>query len=377
MNLPGRSFGGFETFITGLAPRLVERGHEVTVYSRSQLYPQHPQSFSGVNLRWLPALEGKATGTPSHTLLAMLDAVPRRFDSMLVVNPGMGFHCVIPRLVTRTRVAMNVDGIEWERGKWGRLGRWYYKQAARVATKLCHVIVADSEAMQVIYRKLFGTESVFIPYAFDPVDCSSTANVERLGLTPKGYYLIVGRMIPENNVDFMCEEFASAATTRPLLVVGSANYQSTFHERLRRAAGDRVRFLGHVDDMDVLWELYAHAYAYLHGHSVGGTNPALLQALATATCPIVLDVSFNREVAGAAGLTFKRVTGSLRAIIEYADHCPEDVDRRGEAARDRLRTRYSWKSVVDGYEAALAAPRIGHDSSIHGTRAPVTQASGR
>ena len=353
MNLPGRSFGGFETFITDFAPRLVQRGHEVTVYSRSRLYPEHPATFNGVKLRWLPSIEGKAIGTPSHTLLAMLDAVVQRFDSMLVVNPGMGFHCVIPRLLTGTHLAMNVDGVEWARGKWGPFARWYYKTAAWASTKLCHEIIADSEAMQEIYRKEFGVDSTFVPYAFDPVEWKSTKEIEKLGLTSKGYFLIVGRMIPENNVDFMCEEFASASTKRPLVVVGSSNYESDWHKRLSELAGDRVRFVGHVNSMDVLWELYAHSYAYLHGHSVGGTNPALLQALATATCPIVLNVPFNREVAGEAGIPFERKQGSLREVVERVENTPDELERRGQKGRERLLDRYSWQKVMDGYERAL------------------------
>lgn len=355
MNLPGRTFGGFETFISGLAPRLVERGHEVTVYCRSGLYPVRPQSIDGVRLRWLPAWEGKVTGTPSHTLLAMLDSIGKRFDSMLVVNPGMGFHCIIPRALTRTRLAMNVDGLEWQRGKWGRLGRWYFKKAAWASTKLCQVIVADSEAMQDVYRSEFGAPSVFVPYAFDPVDCSATDAIEKLGLRRKEYYLIVGRMIPENNVDFMCEEFAAAATSRPLIVVGSANYDSPFHRHLSDLAGDRIRFVGHIDDSNALWQLYAHAYAYLHGHSVGGTNPALLQALATATCPVVLDVPFNLEVAAESGIPFSRRPGSLRSVIEKAEGEPAELERRGQLARERLVSRYTWPLVVRGYEQILTA----------------------
>lgn len=355
MNLPGKSFGGFETFITEFAPRMVERGHEVTVYSRSALYSDRPDTYKGVKLRWLPSIEGKAIGTPSHTALAMLDSITQRFDSMLVVNPGMGFHCIIPRLLTSTYLAMNVDGVEWARGKWGPFARWYYKTAAWASTKLCHEIVADSEAMQDIYRKEFNVDSTFVPYAFDPVDWPSTTEIKKLGLKSKEYYLIVGRMIPENNVDFMCEEFAAASTKRPLIVVGAANYESDWHKRLMSLAGDRVKFIGHVDSMDVLWEMYAHAYAYLHGHSVGGTNPALVQCLATATCPIVLDVAFNREVAGEAGIPFARRKGAVTDVVNRVEGTPAELEQRGRKGRERLLERYSWQKVLDGYEAVLAS----------------------
>src|SRR2546425_7149932 len=119
MPLPGRSFGGFETFIGGLAPRLAARGHNVAVYCRRSLYANHPSEHQGVRLIWLPAIEGKVLGTPTHSLLAVLDALRRRFDALLIVNPANGLHCVVPRLLSRARLVMNVDGVEWKRGKWG------------------------------------------------------------------------------------------------------------------------------------------------------------------------------------------------------------------------------------------------------------------
>ena len=354
MSLPGRTFGGFETFITGLAPRLAARGHEVTVYARKYLYPKHPAEYQGVRLRWLPALEGKVLGTPTHTLLAMLDAAWRKFDAMLVVNPGNGLHCLVPRLLTRTRLAMNVDGVEWERGKWGHVGRWYFRAAARASTKICHVIVGDSQAIADLYRREFGSSAVFIPYAFEPREPGDASRVRRLGLEPRGYYLLVGRLIPENNIDFIVEEFASGASQRLLVVVGGTNYRSAFHRRLASFASRGVRFLGHIDDMELLWDLYGHAYAYVHGHSVGGTNPALLQAMATATCPVVFDVVFNREVVGDAGIPFTRQPGNLRAVVNSLDGDPTRVACLGQAARRRLVEHYSWERVVPAYELVLS-----------------------
>jgi glycosyltransferase involved in cell wall biosynthesis len=354
MSLPGRSFGGFETFISGLAPRLAARGHAVTVYSRSALFAEHPAEFEGVHLRWLPSLEGKVIGTPSHVLVCMLDAVRKGFDAMLVVNPGMGLHCAIPRLLSSTRLVMNVDGVEWKRGKWGPLGRWYYRTAARASTKLCHAIVADSQAMADLYWREFGARAVFVPYAFDVRDAGPPDRVRALGLEAKGYYLVVGRLIPENNTDFIVSEFGAAGSDRPLVVVGGSNYSSEFHRRLAATAGKHVRFLGHVDDMELLWSLFGHSYAYIHGHSVGGTNPALLQCMAVGACPIAFDVEFNREVAGDAGIYFRREPGALAAAIRSVDGAPAEVARRGALARARLARHYTWTRVVDGYEAVLS-----------------------
>src|SRR5438105_193163 len=137
--LPGKSFGGFETFIGGLAPRLAQRGHDVTVYCRKGLYPDHPSEYGGVHLVWLPAIETKVFGTPTHSLLAMMDVLRRGFDSVLVVNPANGVHCLIPRLFSRARLLMNVDGVEWMRGKWGPVARAYFRLGAWVSTQICYV----------------------------------------------------------------------------------------------------------------------------------------------------------------------------------------------------------------------------------------------
>ncbi len=353
VNLPGRSFGGFEAFISGLAPQLAQRGHDVTVYCRRQLYQAQPAQHQGVRLRWLPAIEGKALGTPTHTLLAMADAVRERYDALFVVNPGNGFQCLLPRLLTRTRIVMNVDGVEWERGKWGPLARAVFRVGAWISTKVCHGIVADSLAIADLYRRDFGVQATFVPYAFDPRPPVDPARVRALGLEPGGYYLAVGRLIPENNVDYVVEEFIAGSSPRCLVVVGGANYSSPWHERLQCLASDRVRFMGHVDDFDLLWDLYGHAYGYIHGHSVGGTNPALLQAMATATCPVVYDVIYNREVAGQAGIPFTRSPGALRSVIDLLDRDPAEVARRGRLGLERLRAEYSWQRVVTGYEAVL------------------------
>lgn len=356
MGLPGRSFGGFETFITGLAPRLAARGHEVTVYCRSALYDERPPQYDGVRLRWLPAVETKALGTPTHTVLSMMDAVLQRFDVLLVVNPGNSLPCVLPRVLSSTRIVMNVDGVEWERGKWGALARGVFRVSARAATKLCHGIIADSQAIADLYAREFHIQAQFVPYAFDPRPPGDPRRVLALGLAPASYYLVVGRMIPENNLDYVVEEFAAGSSSRPLVVVGGSNYDSAWHRRVRSFASERVRFLGHVDDPELLWDLFGHAYAYVHGHSVGGTNPALLQAMAVGACPIVFDVIYNREVAGGAGIPFRRSSGELRSIVARLDADPQEVRRRGAIGLERLKTHYSWEECVSGYETALRGP---------------------
>jgi len=248
---------------------------------------------------------------------------------------------------------MNVDGVEWKRGKWGAIARRYYRLGAWASVKLCDRIVADSQAIADIYAREFNAPATFIPYAFDSREAGDPSRIRALGLEPNDYYLVVGRLIPENNIDHIVKEFARTSISRRLVVVGGTNYQSAFHEQLASFSSDRIRLLGHVDDTELLWDLYGHSYAYIHGHSVGGTNPALLQAMACARCPIVFDVVFNREVAGQSGVPFSRAPGDLQRVLEWLDADSVEVERRGVAARARLLSHYSWPLVVDRYEAAL------------------------
>jgi len=257
-------------------------------------------------------------------------------------------------MLSKTRILMNVDGVEWKRGKWGLVARSYFRLGAWVSTRICHGIVADSQAIADLYRREFRVSATFIPYAFDARERGHASRVRALGLEPMGYYLVVGRLIPENNIDYIVDEFARSSVSRRLVVVGGANYSSALHRRLASVASDRIRFLGHVDDSDLLWDLYGHCYAYIHGHSVGGTNPALLQAMASAACPVVFDVIFNREVAGESGLPFSRSTGDLQRLLEWLDTCLAEVEHRGELGRRRLISHYAWPQIVDRYEAALA-----------------------
>jgi len=248
-----------------------------------------------------------------------------------------------------------MDGVEWERGKWGLIGRAYFKFASRVGARFVHVPIADSRAIADLYHKAFGIHALFIPYAADLYTCDDDDRIRAMGLVPGEYGLVVGRLVPENCTEVVIAGFQHALPGRRLVVVGGANYRSTFHERIRAIAGPSTSLVGHVHDQQTLWQLFRHSRVYLHGHSVGGTNPALLQALA-AGCRIgANDVVFNREVIGDAGLFFRPspegASETARALWELS---PEMVAEFRARAQARIAEGgYSWDGVVAAYEAAL------------------------
>ena len=343
------TYSGYETFVGELAPRLAAKGHEVTVYCRKSLFDRRPERFQGVRLRYLPSIETKNLGTLTHTLVLVLDAVMRPYDVLFFVNPGNGFHCILPRLLGR-KLAINVDGLEWTRGKWGPIARAYFKAAARCATVFCQEIVNDSLEMQRIYLEEFGVPSVFIAYGAYIETSANPGVLAEYGLEPGEYYLIASRIIPENHPDLIVEAFSEIKTSRKLVIAGGANYQSPLMEKLKAFPDPRVITLGHIDSNEVIKELHCNCYAYIHGHSVGGTNPSLLKSLGFGNCVLALDVPFNREVILDYGLLFRKDREDLRQKIQFLEYHPERVEEFRRRAPQRIREAYTWEKITDQYE---------------------------
>lgn len=367
MPLPNLSFGGFEAFIAGLAPRLVACGHEVTVYCRRDLYDERPHSTAGVRLRFIPSINQKVVGTPLHMLLCALDALWQQYDAILVLNSGNGVQCVVLRLGTNARLLLNMDGVEWERRKWGVLGRWYFKFASRVGVKVVHVPIADSRAIAELYRRDFGVRPTFIPYGVDLYDSAEASAIEALGLVPGQYALIVGRLIPENCTDTLIEGFQRALPGCRLVVVGGSNYRSGFHAKIAQIASPSTVFIGHIHNQATLWQLFKHSRVYIHGHSVGGTNPSLLQALAAGCVIAANDVVFNREVLGHAGTFFEpSAEGVGKAVSELWDLSSAEAALRRSRAQARIdEGGYSWERVTAAYEESLSAGLRGPAGRAH------------
>ena len=359
------TYSGTETFFIELAPRLAQRGHEVIIYCRKSLFKERPSHYQGVRLIYLPSIETKNLGTFTHTLACMADVLRRDVDAMLVTNVANAFHCVIPRMF-RQNCAINVDGIEWRRGKWGPLGKGYFYLNAKLCGKILPKgIITDAYAMRQLYLEQFKTPSACIAYGGNIERSTQPEVVRQYGLEPGGYYLIASRLVPENNAALIVDGFKKAATSRVLAIAGGVNYNSDFVEDLKRNAGDRVRFLGHVDSIEHVKELHCNAYAYIHGHMMGGTNPALLKALGCGNCVIAHDNPFNAEVLGDYGLLF-RDADDLAHKIALIEETPARAEGLRQRASDRIRTVYSWERITDQYEELFYQLSAGKDPTrIH------------
>jgi glycosyltransferase involved in cell wall biosynthesis len=246
---------------------------------------------------------------------------------------------------------VHVDGLEWKRSKWSGIGRRYYQYAERLAVRWADRLIADAEAIRTYYAQRYGAGSTYIPYGAPIQAPREPTRLEGLDLEPGGYHLVVARMEPENNVDVIVAGYAESNAGLPLVVVGTAPHAAEYERTVRELAGDRdVRFLGSVWDQELLDELYANTALYLHGHSVGGTNPSLLRAMGAAAPAAAFDVIFNRDVLGETGEYFADPADAA-ALIEGAEREPGAVTARGIAARARAAENYDWDAVADQYES--------------------------
>lgn len=355
---PDLEISGFETAFSEIAPRLAARGHSVTIYCRAAAHSpaNRPATQDGVKLVYMPSPGGKNLSAVASTGLAVAHALAtQEFDVWFFVNVGMGHHAAIARL-SRRPVVMNVDGLDWQRGKWGPVARAYFYSAAKMAVRSCTTLVTDANAMRAFYREHFSRDSEMIPYGAHVEQSERPELIAQFGLAPRAYYLVVSRLIPENSLEAMLAGFTRSASRRRLVVVGDANYRDTFHERLQAIAGgdERVMMVGRVSDQQMLKELWCNAYAYLHGHSVGGTNPALLRAMGYGSCILARNTVFNREVLGDGGLFFDDSAGVTRLIDEL------DADlARVEGLRllgpPRIEACYSWEHIVSEYDRVFRA----------------------
>jgi glycosyltransferase involved in cell wall biosynthesis len=342
--IPAR-YGGFETFAEELSARLVERGHEVAVYCRDA----GESSWRGVERIVLPALRHKYFETVSHTFVSSLDALRRDFDVVLLCNAANAF--VLPLLrAARIPVAINVDGIERHRRKWNVAGKFVYAIGESFSALFANKVVADADVIADYYRSRYGIDPVTIPYGAEfPVEDDSDV-LGRLGVAADNYILYVSRFEPENNPLEVVEAYEKLANAPKLVMLGAASYARDLASALQRHASDRILFPGALYGRDYR-TLQRNALMYIQATEVGGTHPAMIEAMASGGCVVAHDTPENREVGGDAVGYFRlrsseTLSGTLREFLESPALC----EQLRLTARARAGEKYSWSAVTDAYE---------------------------
>jgi glycosyltransferase involved in cell wall biosynthesis len=343
------NYGGFETFAEECAVRLAARGHDVTVYCRSHYIPKSLRSYRGVRLVVLPTLEGKYTDTVIHTLFSMIHALFRRYEVILICNAANSIYAWMPRMLG-IPVIVNVDGIERLRRKWNLLGRTYYHFCEYLSTWFPNTIITDARVIERYYLEKYGAASAFIPYGAVTDKPEGQETLKTLEITIGEYFLYVSRLEPENNAHLVVGAFEEVRTSKRLVIVGDAPYSQDYIRKVKSTRDRRILFPGAIYGLGYR-QLQANAFCYIHATEVGGTHPALLEAMGQGNLIIANGTPENREVLGNAGISYREndIKDLARRMQEVVD-CPEKYAALKRAALERAHSAYSWEAVVAEYE---------------------------
>jgi len=346
------NYGGFETFVEELSVRLVARGHDVVVCCRER---HGFTEYRGVRLVYLPTVRHKYFDTLAHTFLSTLWLLANPADVALYCNAGNAIFTIFPRIFG-IPVALNVDGIERKRRKWNVFARIWFRISEYLSTILPTTFVTDAESIRQYYRERYGKDSPFIPYGADTTRAETRGMLEKLGLEPFQYFLYVSRMEPENRALEVRQAFEHVPTDMKLALVGDAPYAHEYIKRVHDTKDRRVVIPGAIYGLGYI-ELGSWCFAYIHATEVGGTHPALIEAMGRGAMVLYFETPENSEVCGDAGLPYRDEAGLAARIREVLEMSEPERNLYRARAVDRVRRRYDWDAVTRRYEDLLQGLR--------------------
>jgi glycosyltransferase involved in cell wall biosynthesis len=350
------NWGGSDTATEEIGARLVARGHEVTVYCRTHNSDYQGSFYRGMRRIVLPSLKVKSMDTLGHSLISLLHA--QAFDVADVMSfNGVGNSFVLPLVALRRGKAsvVVIDGPDWTRPKWGRLGRSVLRNSVWWMVRYADVVIADNVPIREWLARRYGRDSELIYYGADREIELGTGALERLGVEPDEYYLCSGVLTPDKGQDVAINALRGLDTTRKLVVLGAAEYAELgdYAAGLRRDADDRVVFGGFVPPPEFK-ELVRQCRVYLHPLKADGSSPALIQAMSLGKCIVASSLIETREILGDAGsYVSPGSVEELRRAIESIEADPQKREAHASAAEARARQLFDWDQVTEQYEAAF------------------------
>lgn len=346
------SYSGFETCVEQLGRRLVERGHDVTVYCRKHHISYSEPTYKGMSLVKLGTVQNKYLDTIVHSFISSLHALTQNYDIALYFIAGNSPVSWIPRIVG-TKTILNVDGLDWEREKWPFIAKKYIQLSELLATKLPNMYLTDCAVVQDYYQTHYKNKPPFITYGSEVSILPPGDTLRKFGLEPNKYILFVGRLVPENCVHHLIKAFRKMETDLKCVIVGSSSYSDDYISELQSLAQDdsRIVFTGYAFGKDY-YELGSNALIFVETSGVGGTHPALTEAMGFGNCIIVNNTPQNLETIADAGVSYDGKLGgeSLYKILQELFANRDLVDDCRKRALYRAKTYYSWETVTDAYE---------------------------
>lgn len=357
-------YGGFETFAEGLATRLVEKGYDITVTCEYEPQESRINDYKGVKLKYfsLKSPKNYSLRKVYETIsdINFLIKLSRKYDMIYFLGTEVGIFLFIPSILKKKlKLLVNIDGVMWKRDKFSRLEKWILKKNHDFATIFADVIIADAEEMKKHVDVKYHNKTVYIPYGINSVPEIqwNKSNLRKLtiyeeikNLSLGKYWLVVARLEPENNIRLIIEGFSKANLNMPLIVVGdftSSKYQDYVYEIMN--GENRIYFTGAIYDLELLDMLRQNCFAYIHGHTVGGTNPSLLEAMIMKNIIIAHDNGFNREVCRESAVYFKD-SDDLKNQMELIEKNPQEYSKLKDLAYNEVKSRYLWKKIVNEYD---------------------------
>ncbi|MEZ5659003.1 MAG: DUF1972 domain-containing protein [Burkholderiaceae bacterium] len=347
------SHGGFETFAEFLAPYLVEHGWDVTVYCQElgngKPYTDH---WKGVELIHIPVSGDGAKGSVVFDWLTVKDACAKQG-----LNLTLGYNTAIfsayLRLKKKTNL-INMDGIEWKRQKWSKpVQAWLYLNERLGCLLGNHLIADHPEILNHLASRVSRDKITMIPYGSNLLEGSDPSVLERFGIEPRSYAIVIARPEPENSILEIVSAFASKPRKHQLVVLGNYDSETNpYHKEVLDAANSSVKFVGAIYDQEVVNVLRFHARLYIHGHQVGGTNPSLVELLGAGAPVLAHDNRFNRWVAGSGAHFFENESECRQELDAILDD-DQELSRMSAASRAQHAQMFTWDKILGAYDELL------------------------
>lgn len=341
-------YSGYETLVRELSERLVNRGHHVTVYCHRPLFTKKPKFVNGIELVYTPSVETKFLSQFTNSFFSFIHVCFSKNDVVFVVNSANGPFGLLTKLF-RKKTCINVDGLEWLRPKWKGLGSVYFKISSKLSTILFDEVITDSIEMQSIYNSKFKKKSNLAAYGSTMTCSNNKIFLDKLGIKKNEYYLIVGRLIPDNNAFLIVNGFLKSNSNKKMLVIGDVPYNDSYSSKIKSLSSENIILSGYIKDQDELTTLYKNCFGYVHGHQFGGTNPTMINALDINIEIMALDTKFSREMLeGKNVVFFQNNIKSVRDAFLYFEKNFQIIKNKN---RDyEIPKMYDWNYITNSYE---------------------------
>ncbi len=342
------NYGGFEQFAENLSRELSLAGHDVTVYN-PRFHPYKDAVYNNTKIirKFHPEKIIGPAANIIYDFLCLTDAKRKAFDIILECGYGSAAFSYLFVNTKKKNVITNMDGMEWHRSKWSDFAKGIIQSAEKIAIKKSKIIIADNICVKDYYRSRYGVSAEFIPYGATISNNYDKKIPERYGLQPGNYHIIVARMEPENNIEMILKGITDSKSEKKIFVVGDTN--TRYGKYLKYAfSGEQIIFHKSIFDFNELNSLRFFSNSYFHGHSIGGTNPSLLEAMASGCLIFSHKNIYNKSVLEDNAVYFRNAE-DLTAKLNNFDNFLVNKQKFVEGNRKKIEEKYSWSRVASQY----------------------------